>query len=112
MQHDQNCSGYLPQAIIFNNYVVYKLLKFQCAKNKVKCEEKTIHTLKLFTKSKKEVLKPNIWSHNGWDFKYIYIHLASMGCETQFSPKFGVKMSYLFFSKCLQPITIAYVCRV
>lgn len=65
MQHDQNCSGYLPQAIILNNCVVYKLLKFQCAKNKVKCEEKTIHTLKLFTKSKKKVLKPTIWSHNG-----------------------------------------------
>jgi hypothetical protein len=51
MQHDQNCSGDLSQAITFNNCVIYKLLRF-----KTKFKEKFIH------KVQKKTLKPPIWS--------------------------------------------------
>jgi hypothetical protein len=39
--------------------------------------------------------KPPLWSHRGLDFKKQEkkIHWASMGHETQFNNKFGVKLS-------------------
>lgn len=64
MQHDQNCSGYLPQAIVFNNCVNYKLLRFQCAK-KNQIQGKNYSHIRVIHKVKKWALKPPIWSHNG-----------------------------------------------
>jgi hypothetical protein len=51
--------------------------------------------LELSIKSGKDGTGPPVWSHRGWDFKKQgeKVHWASTGHETQFSSKFGAKLS-------------------
>jgi len=73
-------------------------------------------TLKLSVKSEKMAPEPPIWSHRGWDFKEQWkkVHRASTGHQTQFSSKFGAKLSLPcpFVPERLHPITAAAMCPI